>query len=203
MNIQSDIPEIFALRKSVEKRLGERLITHSDFLNLVAIIEMEQRQYISESTLERLWGYSTRGYATVSIRTLDVLATYAAGCLWQEFYNTLKSEATTESEYFSITNIHTSELRPNDRVLFGWLPNRQCSARYLGKNRFIAEECLNSKIQPGDTFQTLQFTLGKELQMSLFRQASAIDSTPKTYIVGTTNGLTMLKILHGSDSESQ
>ncbi len=79
MSIRSDIPQIAALRQRVEERFEKRLAVHADFLALVAVIEMEQRQHISESTLERVWGYSTRGYKTVSLRTLDVLAKYATG----------------------------------------------------------------------------------------------------------------------------
>lgn len=194
MNIRSDIPEIFVLRERVEKRLGSPLVTHSDFLKLVEIIEIEQRQHISESTLERLWGYSTRGYATVSLRTLNLLATYSTGLNWRDFCNMLSSETSIESGYFSIESILTSELSIGDRVSFGWLPNRRCTARYLGDNRFVAEECINSKIQPGDTFICPQFTIGKNLIMTDFRQISINNTTPKTYVVGTNNGLTALKV---------
>ena len=38
---------------------------------------MALREHISPTTLERVWGYSTRHYDTVSRCTLDVLARYA------------------------------------------------------------------------------------------------------------------------------
>ena len=55
MNINSNIPEIVALRERVEAKLGKRLEVHSDFLDLVVDIETKMRQHISETTLERVW----------------------------------------------------------------------------------------------------------------------------------------------------
>lgn len=196
MNIRSDIPEIFALREHVERRLGKRLITHSDFQNLVAIIEDEQREHVSESTLERLWGYSTRGYATVSLRTLQVLATYGAGCNWHQFCEMLNRDAKVESEYFNTESILSSELSVGDKICIGWLPNRRCVVRYLGDNRFVAEECHNSKIVAGDTFKCIQFTLGKELLMSEFRHSCDDENKRYSYVAGSQNGLTTLRLLN-------
>ena len=59
MSIRRHIPQISALRKRVEKRYGKKLAVHADFLDLAAEIGMMLRLHISESTLERVWGYST------------------------------------------------------------------------------------------------------------------------------------------------
>lgn len=69
MSIKSNIPQIALLRQCVEERFGKPLTVHADFVELVSQIEILLRQHISESTLERVWGYSTRGYDTVSLRT--------------------------------------------------------------------------------------------------------------------------------------
>ena len=192
MSIQRDIPQIIALREQVESRFGKKLSVHADFLALVAVIEMEQRQHISESTLERVWGYSTRGYDTISLHTLDVLSQYAAGCCWEEFCKLLHSESGCESELFNAEHISSSELSVGDRLLIGWLPDRLCQVRYLGDNRFIAEECYNSKMQTGDTFSCLQFSLGQPLALDdLHRDNSRLGGP---YIVGQKNGLTTLKL---------
>lgn len=197
MSIRSDIPQIVVLRQRVERRFGKRLAVHADFLALVAEIEMVLRQHISESTLERVWGYSTRGYNTVSLRTLDVLSRYAEGCDWQEFCEKLASEDGCESELFNAEHIHTNNLAVGDRLQIGWLPDRLCTVRYLGDNRFVAEECKNSKMQRGDTFSCLQFSLGKELILSDFTP-SATTSTilRQNYSVGRQHGLTTLRLLH-------
>lgn len=192
MSIQRDIPQIIALREQVESRFGKKLSVHADFLALVAVIEMEQRQHISESTLERVWGYSTRGYDTISLHTLDVLSQYAAGCCWEDFCQKLHTESGCESELFDVEHISSSDLAIGDRLLIGWLPDRLCQVRYLGDNRFIAEECYNSKMQAGDTFSCLQFSLGRPLVLDdLYRDNSRLGSP---YVVGQKNGLTTLKL---------
>lgn len=196
MSIRSDIPQIVVLRERVERCFGKRLAVHADFLALVAEVEMVLRQHISESTLERVWGYSTRGYNTVSLRTLDVLSRYAEGCDWQEFCEKLASENRCESELFNAEHILTCDLAVGDRLQIGWLPDRLCTVRYLGDNRFVAEECHNSKMQMGDTFSCLQFSFGKELILSDFTPSAT--NTPvalKSYIVGRKNGLTTLRLL--------
>ena len=148
---------------------------HADFLALVAVIEMELRQHISESTLERVWDYSTRGYQSISVHTLDVLSQYAQGCYWVDFCRQLSDKSWCESDFFNAEHISTNELAIGARLLIGWLPDRLCEVRYLGDNRFIAERCENSKMQAGDTFSCLQFTLGKEAILTELHQAG----TPK------------------------
>ena len=191
MSIPRDIPQIVALRERVEARFGKKLAVHADFLSLVAEIELEQRQHISESTLERVWGYSTRGYNTVSLRTLDVLARYAEEHSWEDFCERLKMDEGSESELFDEECILTSDLAVGDCLQIGWLPDRLCEVRYLGANRFVAERCENSKMQVGDTFSCLQFTLGRELSINDFCALNNVSA--KTYVVGRQNGLTLLR----------
>ena len=191
MAIKSNTPQIAALRHRVEERFGKPLMVHADFLALVAVIEMEQRQHISETTLERVWGYSTRGYETVSLRTLDVLSMYGAGCLWVKFCKQLESEC--ESELFNIERVIAADLAISDRLRIGWLPDRVCEIRYLGNNRFVAERCENSKMHEGDTFSCLQFSLGDEALLCDFRQSNTFPS--QTYIIGKQHGLTILALL--------
>ena len=191
MAIKSNIPQIVALRNCVEERFGKPILVHADFLLLVAAIESEQRQHISESTLERVWGYSTRGYDTVSLRTLDVLSMYGAGCLWVKFCENLELEC--ESTFFNVESILASNLAIGDTLRIGWLPDRICEVRYLGDNRFIAEHCENSKMQEGDNFSCLQFSLGKEAVLSDFRQSASSQS--QTYIIGKRHGLTTLVLI--------
>lgn len=188
MAIKSNTPQIFAMRLSVEERFGKPLVVHADFLDLVSAIEQDQRQHISESTLERVWGYSTRGYDTVSLRTLDVLSMYGAGCSWRLFCEALAADCF--SSLFDIESITTSELSVGDCLRIGWLPDRVCEVRYLGDNRFVAEHCENSKMVRGDSFSCLQFSLGKECLLSDFRHADSPLS--QTYVIGQKHGLTTL-----------
>lgn len=196
MAVKSNIPQISALRKRVEERFGKPLTVHADFLALVAVIEMEQRQHISESTLERVWGYSTRGYDTISLHTLDVLAQYATECYWEDFCRLLHAESECESELFDVEHISSSDLSVGDRLQIGWLPDRLCEVRYLGDNRFVAERCENSKMQRGDTFSCLQFALGEKVVLTDLHQAGTPENALKIYSIGRQNGLTSLRRLH-------
>lgn len=174
--------------------MERQLMVHSDFLALTDRIENVTRQHISESTLERVWNYSTRGYATVSLRTLDVLAEFCGYNGWREFNEELRLNSPSESEFFDVEVIRTDNLQPGDRLRFGWLPDRECTVRYLGSYQFVAEECHNSKIQPGDTFSCLVFQLGKSLEMEYFADSNG-QGEHQRYTVGMRNGLTSLSVV--------
>lgn len=191
MAVKSIIPQIATLRHRVEERFGKPLSVHSDFLALVAVIEMEQRQHISETTLERVWGYSTRGYSTISLRTLDVLSMYGAGCLWAKFCESLEQHC--DSLLFNVECIISADLAIGSRIRIGWLPDRICEVRYLGNSNFVAEHCENSKMREGDTFSCLQFSLGKEAVLTNFNQPGS--SLNQTYVIGQKHGLTLLSNL--------
>ena len=193
MSISSEIPQIVSLRKCVEQRFGKHLAVHADFVALVAEIEMVLRQHISESTLERVWRYSTRGYATVSLRTLDVLSHYAEGCSWQQFCARLAEDTRCDSEMFDSEVIIASNLKIGDRLRIGWLPDRVCTLRYIGNNRFEAENCENSKLRNGCTLLCPQFALGKPAIMNdLYHNGEHL---AKTYIAGQQHGLTILTLI--------
>ena len=55
----------------------------------------------------------------------------------------------------------------------------------MGDNRFIAERCENSKMQPGDTFTCPQFTLGKEVVLADLHQVGTPENRFKMYSVGS------------------
>lgn len=197
MNFKTDLPQIVALRQQVEAKAGITLKTHGDFLRLVKIIEETMKEHISESTLERVWGYSTRGYDSISLRTLSLLSRFIGDEGFQAFCLRLKDEAQIESEMFVADAIVTSALEVGDRLQIGWLPDRMIAVRYLGDNRFVVETSENSSIQSGDKFSCLQMQKGREMYMDLFQRATE-KGTPNPnarYVVGQQNGLTTLKVV--------
>lgn len=196
MNIKADIPQITLLRQQIEKSIDFPLNTHGDFLRLSAGIEFTLREHMSESTLERLWGYSTRRYDTVSVRTLNVLCRFIGFRSWEHFCESTSSGC-VESELFSGNTVDTSSLAVGDRIRIGWAPDRICIIRYLGDNRFVAEETENSTMQPGDTFSCLQFQKGRELHLDDFRKSDPAERF--RYVVGLNSGLTTLEILKELD----
>lgn len=192
MNIKSDIPQIELLRQRVEKSIDFPLSTHGDFLRLSAGIEYTLREHMSESTLERLWGYSTRHYETVSMRTLNVLCRFIGFHGWDDFCES-SGRSPKESELFAGETINTSDLETGTRIRLSWPPDRTCIVRYLGNNRFIAEVTENSTMKTGDTFSCLQFQKGRELHLDSFRKAGSEEKY--RYVVGIDTGLTGLEII--------
>lgn len=192
MNVRTDIPQIALLKKQIEKSIEFPLCTHGDFLRLSAGIEFTLREHMSESTLERLWGYSTRRYDTVSSRTLNILCRFIGHRSWEDFCKAIAA-GSVESELLQGNTINASDLNIGARIRIGWPPDRICIVRYMGEFRFIAEDTVNSIMQPGDTFSCIQFQKGRELHLDDFRKA---DSEEKfRYVVGMNNGLTTLEII--------
>ena len=194
MSIQANIPEIAALRREVESRFGDSLHTHADFVSLTEAIEVTLHEHLSPTTLERVWGYSTRHYDTVSRRTLDVLARYAERESWDSYCDYLRREAGTESDFFTEGILDVSSLTVGTRLRLGWQPDRVCEVRYLGDYRFIVESVTNGSLRAGDTFSCLQFQRGKPLYMDCFEREGEATGQSQRYAVGRENGLTMLLV---------
>jgi hypothetical protein len=196
MSIQANIPQIAALRREVEGKFGYPLHTHADFVLLTESIEDALHEHISPTTLERVWGYSTRHYDTVSRRTLDVLARYIGADGWDDYVGRLRCTAGRESEEFTNDILNVSSLAVGTRLLIGWQPDRLCEIRYLGDYRFVVERVENSALRVGDSFSCLQFQLGKELYMDCFQRAGDPSEEKARYAVGQSHGLTTLRNLN-------
>lgn len=192
MSVSVNIPEITALRSRVEEKYGESLETHNGFILLVGAIEAEVREHVSESTLERMWGYSTREAAYISLRTLNVLSRYVGASSWKGFCEDLKTSSQVESEEFSGDSIVTAALSAGKRLQLGWLPDRMITVEYRGMNRFVVIESLNSSLRPGDSFECLQIQVGRPLYLDRFRRTGA-DGEAR-YVAGERSGLTLVKV---------
>ena len=200
MSILANIPQIAALRGEIEAAQGGALHTHLHFVALTEKIEERLREHISPTTLERVWGYSTRHYDTVSRRTLDVLARYVGADGWDDYVDRLRSTAGRESEEFTDGVINVSSLAVGARLLIGWQPDRLCEIRYLGNFRFVVEHVENSSaLRVGDSFSCMQLQRGQELYMDCFQRAGAPSEENARYAVGQSHGLTTLCMI-GTDN---
>lgn len=196
MSIQTNIPQIAALRREVEGVFWGPLLTHVHFVSLADAIESTLREHISPTTLERVWGYSTRHYDTVSRRTLDVLANYANVGNWDEFCQIIIQRAGTESDFFADDIVSVSALQVGTRLRLGWQPDRVCEVRYVGEYRFVVESVTNGSLRAGDSFSCMQFQLGRLLYMDCFLRAGDTSGANQRYAVGRENGLTLLEVVN-------
>lgn len=195
MGIESSSPKLAALRIAVEKKFGKIPKVHNDFISLADSIEITLHQHISETTLERIWNYSNRGYATVSFHTLNLICHYIEKKDWQHFCDSLAESGLMDSDMFEGDAISNEDLKIGDKVQIGWLPDRLCVVEYLGNNRFRALECENSTMQPGDTFSCSGFRLNQPAIMEHFVAVRDVTLNPKRYVAGLKNGICHLKKL--------
>ena len=193
MSISVNRPEVAALRKRVEAAFGRPPETHNGFIALVDTIDASLHEHLSESTLERLWGYSSRGTEAISLRTLDVLSRYVGADGWSDFCTQLKATSGIESEEFGGDSVVSYGLTPGTCLRLGWMPDRIVTVEYLGERRFVVRESVNSSLQPGDSFECLQLQKGRPLFLDRFRRAHSDDET--RYVAGERNGLTMIVVL--------
>lgn len=192
MTVQTDLPQLAALRIAVEQRFGQRIESRYDFTRLGSEIERITREHLGDNTLRRLWG-NISGYGTAHTRTLDVLSRYAGFANWSEFCSRLAKEGGRESYLLEGGHsIGTESLAAGDRIRIGWLPDRECILEYLGGNRFRALACRNATLQEGDTFECRIFIRNYPLAVDNLVRGSEV--YPR-YVMGSDHGLTILEKL--------
>lgn len=200
MRIKTDIPQIAQLRDEVCVKAGFVPMVHAEFAALAVAIERKLRKHISETTLERLWSYSTRGYKTVYEHTLDLLCQYVGDDNWRSF---LRRCQTDTGFLVSVSDdnvpppggsdvIIASKLDQGTVLRIGWRPDRICEVRYIGDSRFVCLTSRNTFIQPGDTFSCSRIESGRPLCLERFVPAS---DSELTYTIGHKNGLTQVEVL--------
>ena len=185
MNFRTNIPQIAALREAVEASAGIKPRTHGDFIALGSTVEKELKEHISESTLERVWGYSTRGYETVSKRTLDVLARITGQPGWEAFCKSIGADE--DSGFIDDPDaLDAASLPEGARVKLCWQPNRTVILRHLDGIRFRVEHNENSKLSEGIVLTCKGFRKGGAVYMDL---------PQGLYVAGKTHGITSLELL--------
>ena len=193
MSVNIDTPLIAALKIEVEKVVGT-ISGHDKFVKLTELIESKCKEHISVTTLERLWGYSTRSANRISERILDIIARFVDAKSWDDFC--CKLNGNRESILFEGNDIiNCDSLKIGSRIRLGWKPDRMCEVEYLVNYRFVATKVENSTIRSGDTFRCLQIQKGRELHMDNFTRCNEQESSCARYIVGRTNGLTLLEYI--------
>ncbi len=196
MAINSDIPEVSLLRSVVEKTAGFRMHTHSDFVVLVEQIEQKLHEHISETTLERLWKYSTRGYETVSFRTLDVLSDFSGYKSWDYFCENVTDDSQLEIDIVENV-VYADFLQVGQKLRISWMPDKKIDVQYMGNYQFNTLSATNSRISVGDTFQCKSFVVGRELYMENVCKAGRQNDYNATqrYVIGRCNGITQVEVI--------
>lgn len=182
-------PEFTVLLNEVEKKYGHRVSTTKDFESLAAVVKNVTGDYISSSTLKRLWGYVTWN-PRPRHATLDILSRYTGRHDFEAFCEEFKLKYDSESGYFKTQFIAASDLEVGDNVTIGWAPDRVVVMSYLGDFTFKVEKCCNSKLEIGDIFEHSDFMLGYPVHISRILRNG--EYTP-SYTAGREDGINLLK----------
>lgn len=171
------------LTQEIEKRTRRNMHTHRDFVWLSQQVLEATAEYISATTLKRLWGHQN-DYSHPSRYTLNLLSRYLGYADYKAFLsgepNDLETSCIKSACYMA------QNLTRGDELMLTWSPNRRLVVRFEGDDRFEVVEALNSKILVGDTFSCQSFIEGEACCLNnLYRGASG----PYTCIVGKQGGV--------------
>ena len=190
MAIPSDSPRIALLKKDFEKTFGRPIRTPKDFNEAVSFVFEKTREIISDSTFRRLYRETER-YKHVSDDILNILSKAIGYKHFQDFCDYLGSSGIKDSELSCGEHyIKADDLDVGDRIYIAWLPDRECSLKYLGNYRFEVDESVNATIVTGDRFSCRCFTQGKCL---LVDDLEHDGKRYESYVMGKSNGLTCVK----------
>ena len=179
------------LKNDIERKLNRSIKSPIDFSFLSNEINKALNETLSASTLQRIWNYVATT-STPRNSTLSLLSRFLGYSGWDSYVADLLRRKTNESDYVITKLIRTIDLREGDILRIGWLPNRECIIRYSGNFYFKVVSSVNSKLQVGDTFMAMSFSLGNTLQISNLRGKG--DAT-YDYEAGKKSGLTTLELL--------
>jgi len=177
------------LKFAIQKKLNRTMESPKDFEYLSEQIQSAVGEYLSPTTLKRIFGFIPMDGAPRS-STLSILARYIGCTGWQDFLD----KQTVESGFVAASKILTSELVVGQKVSLAWNPDRECLIEYLGENRFVVLHSANAKLQIGDQFTCGQFVQGQPMAASNYRSVRNQTSLD-TYIAGAQSGLSKIEIL--------
>lgn len=180
-----------ALKKIILAKLGRTLESPADFDYLSEQIQRTTGEYLSPTTLKRVFGYIPYS-GQIRPATLSILARYAGLNGWQDYLD----KQHVESGFVSAARVMAEELPKGQKLLIAWNPDRECIIEYLGDRRFLVVQSINSKLQVGDQFVAAQFIVGQPLTATDVVSLRNANSGQSVYVAGAQTGLTKIELLH-------
>ena len=171
--------------------MGREMRTPVDFDWLNLRIWDVCHEYLSPTTLKRLWGY-IEGAEMPRHTTLSILCRLLGYASWEEYVDSLSARHEEESETFAGEGIRADELLPGECVEVAWRPNRRAVLRYDGEHCFTVTEAENSKLHVGDTCRAVCFLVNRPMYLDYLMHEQ---QSPQTYVAGKRHGLTYVRKL--------
>lgn len=195
MNYSINTPEISLLRQKVEQAAQLKPHILQDYSNIAEKVTKQTGESISQSTIERLWQYSTRNKDHVSQHSLDVLSRYLGYSDWHNFVDNITRLHHPESVYFTDGVLDVASLTDGSILKISWYPDRTITIRFLGNNRFVIDNAVNSGIPEGSVFECLQIVIGQPMHLDRFSSPNDTSAVPGRYVIGRATGITNVEII--------
>ena len=190
--------DIESIKKAIEEAIGFQVETPKTFELLRQIIFQRTREYVSATTLKRIWGYLDEPVKTRRT-TLSLLARTIGYKDWDDFLYSrgsgLPARKIPSNPNFGRSLNVTADLKAGDRIKLYWNPGRECLVRYLGNMQFVVEESQKTRLKPGDTFFCHLIIAGHPLYLSNLVQGA---SEPVAYVCGRIHGGIRYEMLEAS-----
>ena len=181
-------PHIELLKSELEEAIGEEIKTPRQFEKLRELVYARTREYVSTTTLKRIWGYLNEPLKTRE-GTLTLLAQTLGFKSWDDFISlkngSLQEHKLPSSPKFGRSITVATDLVAGDRIRLTWYPGRVCVVRYLGDMKFEVEESEKTRLKPGDTFCCHLILAGNPLYLSNLRHGN---SPATAYMCGRIHG---------------
>ncbi|MBR5687803.1 MAG: hypothetical protein IKX36_07580 [Prevotella sp.] len=140
------------LKKEVGRKAGFTPETSHDFEDLSQLIQAATGEYLSPTTLKRIWGYLQNEQVQTRRHTYDVLARYAGYASYRGFTNEATKKQGVQSMILTENKVTAKDLFVGQQLCITWLPDRRIVVEHLGDGRFVVNEAENAKLTIGDTF---------------------------------------------------
>lgn len=193
MQCNSNIEQLCS---AVEREMQMRIVTPRDFKRLSNLIFESTREYISDTTLMRLWGY-VRSESSPSKNTLNVLSRFLG---YTDFAEFIDADQGSEKSSNMVVNRHlkvAKQLIAGDIVRLTWAPGRVCDVRYLGRQCFEVIAAEQTHLSKGDTFMCSLIIEGEPLYLDKLCHNGG---QPATYVCGKRGGIAF-KVLTNQNGE--
>lgn len=180
--------DIRALTASIEEAIGYKITGPKNFTRLMNFILERTGEYVSATTLKRIWGYLDEPLKT-RYNTLSILVRAIGYIDYNDFlqrnHNAPCETKIPSSEKYGKSIDVLTDLETGDRIDLFWNPGRECKIRYLGDLTFIVEDSKLTRLKPRDTFRCHLIIAGHPLYLSSLKHGRA---RPTAYICGKIHG---------------
>ena len=179
------------LKQIVIQQIGRTLESPADFEYLSEKIQDTTGEYLSPTTLKRVFGYIPYS-GKIRPSTLSILARYVGYTGWQDYLD----KQHVESGFVSGQRVVANELSKGQKIALTWNPDRECVIEYLGEGRFMVIHSVNGKLQVGDRFTASQFIVGQPLTATDVSLVRDTETKMNMYVAGAQTGITKIELLH-------